>query len=159
VDGGEWSDWVRDVTYESAEFTGGENGRTYGFRARAEDRAGNVERFGSVEAVTTVDSEPPLSEVEALPPTISERVFRVTWTGHDHGAGVWYFDVRYRFEGGEWLPWQKQTLATSAYFVAMLDGTYEFEVRAVDRLGLEEPFSGQPEASTRVDVAVPFGGS
>jgi hypothetical protein len=38
----------------------------------------------------------------------------------------------------------------------MLDGTYEFEVRAVDRLGLEEPFDELPEASTGVDALAPF---
>ncbi len=157
VDGGQWIDWLTDVTYESAEFTGGENGHTYAFRVRGEDRAGNVERSEAVEAATTVDSEPPLSEVDALPPVMSERIFRVSWAGHDHGSGIWYYDVRYRLDGSDWLPWQQETLATSGSFVAMLDGTYEFEVRAVDRLGLEEPFSGLPEASTTVDVGTPFG--
>lgn len=157
VDGGEWFDWLTDVPYESDEFTGGENGRTYAFRARGEDRAGNVGRMRDTEASTTVDSEPPTSEVDALPLSISERVFRVSWRGHDHGSGIWYFDVRYRLNGGDWVPWQQQTLATGATFVAMLDGTYEFEVRAVDRLGLEEAFAGLPEASTVVDARVPFG--
>lgn len=157
VNGGEWIDWQTDVTYETAEFTGGEDGRTYEFRARGEDRARNVGRFGDAEASTTVDSEPPMSQVDALPSPISERVFTVSWNGHDHGSGIWYFDLRYRLNGGDWVPWQQQTLASSATFVAMLDGTYDFEVRAVDRLGLEEAFTGSPEASTRVDARVPFG--
>lgn len=157
VDGGEWIDWLSDVPYESSEFTGGENGRTYAFRARGEDRARNAGRLGDAEAHTTVDSEPPMSDVDALPPSTSERVFRVSWRGHDHGSGIWYFDLRYRLNGGDWVPWQQQTLASGATFVAMLDGTYEFEVRAVDRLGLEEAFAGVPEASTVVDAGVPFG--
>jgi len=157
VDGGEWLDWLTDVPYESSEFTGGENGRMYEFRARGEDRAGNVGRLRDTEASTTVDSEPPTSEVDALPPSMSERVFRVSWRGHDHGSGIWYYDLRYRLNGGDWVPWQQQTLANGATFVAMLDGTYEFEVRAVDRLGLEEAFDGLPEASTSVDAGAPFG--
>jgi hypothetical protein len=157
VDGGEWFDWLTDVPHESSEFTGGENGRMYEFRARGEDRAGNVGRLRDTEASTTVDSEPPTSEMDALPSSISERVFQLSWRGHDHGSGIWYFDIRYRLNGGDWVPWQQQTLATSATFVAMLNGTYEFEVRAVDRLGLEEAFDGLPEASTVVDARVRFG--
>jgi len=50
-----------------------------------------------------------------------------------------------------------QTLATEASFPADEgDGLYEFEVRAVDDLGLEEPFAGEAEASIMVDAVAPF---
>lgn len=156
VDGGEWIVWLTDVAFTSASFEGGENGRLYEFRVRARDRAGNLEPFGGAEASTTVDSEPPTSTASCMSGVIRERSFNVFWTGEDEGAGILYYDVRYRIDGGEWIPWQQQTIATSATFTTMEDGQYEFEARAVDQLGLKEPFTGQPQASITVDAREPF---
>jgi hypothetical protein len=156
VDGGDWTPWLRDVAFTSANFEGGENGRFYEFRARAVDRAGNEESFGAAEAGTTVDNEPPMSSVAGLPRVTREPSFSLAWSGHDHGSGIRYYDVRYRVDGGGWIPWQQRSLATRAVFTALVDGVYEFEVRAVDELGLAEPFTGQPEAATIVDARAPF---
>jgi hypothetical protein len=154
VDSGDWIDWITSTTATSAEFTGGESGRTYEFRARGVDNAGNVEAFGDAEAITTVDVRPPVSQIDPLPPVTSESSFVVAWSGTDVGAGIAYYDVRYRYEGGPWVLWQHQTEATSAIFTAMQDGTYEFEVRAVDRAGLVEPFTGEQTASITVEAGM-----
>lgn len=73
VDGGAWTDWLLGVTFTSAEFNSGEDGRLYEFRARGVDGAGNVEPFGAPEASTTVDARPPVSIVEPLPPITSSK--------------------------------------------------------------------------------------
>lgn len=154
VDGGPWVDWRMATTATSAEFSGGESGRTYDFRARGVDNAGNVEPFGDVEATTLVDVRPPVSQVDPLPPVINQSSFVVAWSGSDVGSGIAHFDIRYRIDGGPWVLWQQQTQATSAVFVALRDGLYEFEARAVDNAGLVEPFTGEATASTTVEAGL-----
>lgn len=156
MDGGDWVDWLVDVTLSSAVFAAGQNGRFYEFRARAEDRSGNVEEFGLPEASTTVDAEPPTTVVDPLPPITRSTTFTVTWTGEDDGSGIGYFDTRYRFNDGSWVRWQDHTLVTGTTFTAMEDGVYDFEARAVDEIGNMEAFVGRPEATIIVDVEAPF---
>jgi len=156
VDGGAWVDWQFGVTFTSAEFSSGEDGHLYEFRARAVDNAGNVEPFGAVEASTTVDAQPPVSTVEPLPPLTNSDSFTVEWSGQDTASGIDYFDVQYRFNAGPWTLWLPQTAATSAVFTSTGDGLYQFEVRAVDNFGRVEPFADQAEAAIVVDVEPPF---
>jgi len=157
VDGGEWQEWLEGVTDTSEEFTNGENGRFYEFRARGVDEAGNVEPFGGPEAATTVDNRPPTAFVLGLPDSVPFRNLQLGWTGTDHGgSGIQFFDVRYRIDGGPWILWQEQTLATSATLNTMRDGFYEFEARAVDKLNQVEQFTGIPEAGIIVDAQAPF---
>lgn len=157
VDGGDWSDWLVDVDFSSADFASGRDGRLYEFRARAEDRAGNVEPFGGPEASTTVDAQPPTSLVAPLPRITDTTSFTVSWSGYDDGSGIQYYDIRYRLNDGDWIPWQQETLATEAPFTVLDgDGFYEFEARAVDNLGLKEAFTGQAEAAIIVDAEPPF---
>jgi hypothetical protein len=156
ADGGDWVDWLVDVTFSSAVFAAGQNDKFYEFRARAEDRAGKVEPFGSPEASTTVDAEPPTTVVDPLPPITRSTPFTVTWTGEDDGSGIQYYDTRYRFNDGSWVRWQDHTLVTGTTFTAMNDGVYDFEARAVDEIGNMEAFTGWPEATIIVDVEAPF---
>ena len=157
VDGGEWVDWRTGVTDTQEEFMGAQNGQTYEFRARGVDQVGNVEAFGDPEATTIVDTLPPTSAVAALPALIEAESFVVQWFGNDGGgAGIRYYDVRYRIDGGPWQLWQSQTTATEATFTPPRDGFYEFEVRAVDNAGRAEPFFNQGEAHVAVDTEAPF---
>lgn len=156
VDGGAWVTWLDHVADTAADFTG-EGGHQYGFRARARDAAGNLELYGDVEASTTVDSADPMATVDPLPALTNDTSFAVSWSGNDgDGAGIAYYDVRFRYNGGAWQIWQAQTLATSVPFNSIGDGFYEFEARAVDELGNAEPFYGEPEASIIVDAEAPF---
>lgn len=157
IDGGDWVDWLSGVTTQSEEFSNGQNGRQYEFRARGVDEAGNVEPFGAVEAFTTIDSGPPISQVSPLPNITQTDSFVVRWSGSDAGgSGILYYEVRYRIDGGPWQIWQTQTSLTSATFTPTGDDLYEFEVRAVDNSGRVEPFRGQSEAGTIVDTEAPF---
>ena len=155
VDGGAWTDWQLNVTYNSAEFVG-VTGHTYGFRARGVDRAGNVEAYGAVEAQTEVDNHAPVVTVDPLPPEVGTTPFTVTWSGSDDVSGLYDYDVRYRFSGGPWVNWQVHTLSTSAQFQAMDDGVYEFEARGTDNAGNIEQFTGHAEATTARDAEAPF---
>ncbi len=156
INGGDWVAWLSEVTETSAEFSDGRNGQRLEFRVRGVDNAGNQEPFGDAEAATTVDTQPPTTQVNPLPAIVGVTSFTVSWAGTDSGAGIQYYDVRFRVDRGEWQLWQQQTTATSALFTAPGDGLYEFEARAVDNRGQVEDFTGQPEASTIVDTQPPF---
>lgn len=157
VNQGEWVDWLSEVTFTSEEFADGKNGQYYQFRARGVDNAGNGEAYGDPEAATTVDTQPPTTQVTPLPAIIGVDNFTVSWAGDDGGgAGIQSYDVRLRVNDDPWQLWQQQTTATSALFVAPGDGRYAFEVRAVDHRGMVEEFTGQAEAATIVDIEPPF---
>lgn len=156
VDAGEWVDWRIDIEHTVDEFVDGQHGRLYEFRARATDRAGNVEPFGPAEAQTRVDNRVPASQVKALPAVLRQRTIDVSWTGDDDGSGIQYYDVRYRHNGENWVLWIPETIGTGGVLFDADEGVYEFEVRAVDRVGLKEAFQGQAEAAVAVDVEAPF---
>lgn len=157
VDGGVWVDWQSKVTFTSAEFTQGINGRRYEFRARGVDKANNSEAFGNPEATTTVDTQPPTSQLQALPVITRTNPITVSWTGDDGGgSGIQYYDVQYRLNAGTWTLWQQQTVVTATAFFAPEDGVYEFEVRAIDIRGQVEEFTNQREAIVVIDAVAPF---
>jgi hypothetical protein len=161
VDGGTWEDWQVGVTVTQATFVG-ENGRTYGFRARGVDEAGNVEALGGVEASTTVDTQPPDATINALPGVIGTTSFPLAWSGSDNASGIATYDVIYRVNGGPWTTLLIETTATDTTFHATgddfpeTDALYEFEVKAVDVAGNVEAFDFAPEAVTIVDASAPF---
>ena len=101
------------------------------------------------------DSEPPSVTVMPLP-TYADRSFPVSWEGTDTGgAGIAYYDVQFRVDGGVWQSWLTGSEATSAEFGEGENGRlYEFRARGVDKAGNEEPFAGA-EASTIVDSKPP----
>ena len=156
VNSGDWADWIEDATSTSAVFAAGEDGKFYEFRARGEDKAGNVERYGTAEASTTVDAGPPTTIMDPLPGITQTTSFTASWTGQDKGSGIKYYDVQYRLNQGDWILWQNQTLVTRTTFTALKDGLYDFEARAVDNLGMKEVFTNQAEATIIVDVELPF---
>lgn len=156
VDDGDWQTWLSGVTVTEAEYSEGENGRTYEFRSRAVDNVGNSEAFAAAEAETTVDAQAPTSSIDPLPPIINSNSFTVSWTGSDNVSGIQYYDVQYRYNNSPWSMWLPQTLATSAQFTNAADGLYAFEVRAVDNLGQVELFNNIAEATIIVDSEPPF---
>lgn len=156
VNGGAWVNWIQNTTATTADFTGGESGNYYEFRARGVDTAGNVEAWGTAEASTTVDVNLPAAWINSLPFRQNDATIAVSWQGQDIGSGVASYDIRYRLDQGQWFIWLQDTTATSAVFSAPTDGVYQFEARAEDRAGLVEPFTGAVEAEVLVDARAPF---
>ncbi len=103
-------------------------------------------------AITTDDLAPPTSSVQPLP-ALSYVLFPVRWSGTDAGTGVASYDVQYR-DGLEaaWTPWLTATAATTATFAGVVDHTYYFRCRAVDRAGNVEEWPAEPDAYTTAHI-------
>jgi hypothetical protein len=153
--GGAWQIWRAQVTTTTTNFTGGQNGVLYEFRARAVDNAGNVQAWSNnAQAGTTVDTQPPTANLNPLP-QFSPRDFTVSWSGTDNLSGLKHYDVQYRQNGGNWQNWRNAITATSAQFTNASEGAfYEFRIRAVDNLENISPWSG-PQASTTIQGGPP----
>jgi hypothetical protein len=148
-------DWVNGVYSNfGMEIIGDETvqQRERAFYAR-EATAGPTPRL-VVDYTVWDDTEPPVVTVDALPP-YSPRSFEVTWSGVDQGsAGIAYYDVQYRIDGGAWADWITEATFTSAVYTGQHSRLYEFRARGVDNAGNVEAYGG-PEASTTVDTAPP----
>ncbi len=158
INGGSWSDWHTGATYTSASYVG-QNGYLYEFRARGVDNAGNVEAYGGAQASTTVDINPPVTQMTPLPPIQPRGTtsFLVSWSGTDSVSGIAYFNVYVSFDDGPFMLWLPKTLATSDTYVPdQGDGVYRFEVNAVDGAGLIEPLGSGGKAATAIDNVPPF---
>lgn len=134
-----WQDWLMGITQTSAPASG-EDGIPIYFHVQAKDNAGNLSAWDSpgTDTGTTVDMTPPAVTIRLPNPITTDPTFTVSWSGNDgvNGSGVRYYNVRYNFNGGAWLLWQQETLATSAMFTAQQGGGfYIFQVQAVDNVG------------------------
>lgn len=101
------------------------------------------------------DTLPPVVTVDPLPGYVA-RSFLVSWSGSDQGtAGLAYFDVQYRIDGGIWRTWLGEVTYTARTFTGAENGRlYQFRARGVDRTGNVEAW-GDVEAQTVVDTLPP----
>ncbi|MEZ4675311.1 MAG: fibronectin type III domain-containing protein [Caldilineaceae bacterium] len=158
-DGSTWQNWQMGTTATSAQFTGGQDGVTYRFRARGVDFVGNVQPLDVHQAETTVELKGPASHMLPFADVIVHSdSFPISWSGQaEPGKSILYYDVYVRFDDGPWQLWLAQTQNTSATFDAQQgDGLYTFEVRATDNEGASEMLTGKPEATITVDAVAPF---
>ncbi len=146
IDGGAWTTWLTRTT-DTEKLYDGEKGRSYAFRVRAWDNAGNHSDWTPPDAaVTTIETLPPRSEFVNLPRYISTQSGVLTWQGEDPGgSGIREFQVQYREAGS--MNWQylfKGSADTSVEVRYMRPAhNYYVRVRAIDRAGNEEPWDEQ----------------
>ncbi len=158
---GAWNNWLTGTTDTSVQVTGGENGVTYGFRARATDNAGNVQAWSpNAQTETTVSIDPPTSRVNPIIPSVtSADTIPVSWSGTASPCTtILGFDVRYRRDQGPWVDWQVNTTNVSDVLdvTSMPDGNYQFEARATDSMARTEDWQGVGEAFVIVRRSPPF---
>ncbi len=159
VNGGPWETFALGTTTTSGQVLNVLSGETYGFRARAVDRLGNVGAFPAAsQAQTTVTlGDPTASIVPFNPPIVLQNTFPVNWTGTaPSGTSVVSYDIQFRYNNGPWQTWLANVGGTSQTFTAAQgDGVYEFEVRARDNAGRVGVFYGGPGNSIAVNVQGP----
>ncbi|MBN1886562.1 MAG: PD40 domain-containing protein [Thermoflexales bacterium] len=147
---GAWTGWLTS-TLEIQSLYPGIGGRTYYFRSRARDKAGNVEPWpADYDAFTTVEAQAPSSVIEPLP-AYSHNEPAIRWGGKDlGGSGIKTFDVQYQdVANGAWNDWQVGVAVTNATFTGTLGRTYAFRSRATDNAQNVEPWpAGGGDAST-----------
>jgi hypothetical protein len=161
IAGGQWINWLTGTTDTSVQVTGGENGVTYGFRARATDNAGNVQPWSpNAQTETTVSIDPPVSRVTPIIPSVtSADTIPVSWSGSASPCTtILGFDVRYRRDQESWVNWQVNTTNLSDVLdvSSMPDGNYQFEARATDSMARTEAWQGVGEAFVIVRRSPPF---
>jgi hypothetical protein len=103
--------------------------------------------------LNTLDSTSPKSDVLPLPLVQQSLSFPVQWTGSDLGSGVQDFTVYFSDDGGPFMPFQTNTVATSANFVAQAGHTYAFYSIARDMVDNVEPAKTAAEATTQAGIA------
>jgi hypothetical protein len=159
TDGGEWREFKTKTTETSGQITDGRPGVTYGFRARAVDKAGNVQPWSeTAQAETTVSIGEPGARIIPFPFLISTEVpLLVKWEGYAPlGASIVSYDVQYNFNGGPWIDWLIDFVEPEDLFPAPQgDGIYGFQVRAQDNAGRISPYIGGPEGIVVVDAVAP----
>ncbi|MHC5595393.1 MAG: putative Ig domain-containing protein [Nostoc sp.] len=97
----------------------------------------------------TLDSDIPTSQVNALPANSSSN-FTVSWTGSDAGSGLAFYDIFVSTDGGEFVPWQVNTTATSATYNGETGHSYAFYSVATDNLGQREVAPTLPDTVTNI---------
>ncbi|MDG6225788.1 MAG: RHS repeat-associated core domain-containing protein [Candidatus Thermoplasmatota archaeon] len=106
-----------------------------------------------LEALVTIDAEPPSSSITALPEKVGQN-FTVSWSGEDEsgGSGIASYDIYAKENDGPWTPWLEGTNATSAYYEGDVGSTYGFYSIATDNVGHREDKQENIEAFATVMV-------
>jgi hypothetical protein len=129
-----WTDWVVRANTTSAVFTG-QDGKTYSFRARSQDRAGNLEEFP---ATTEVSVTVQLSEAALIIQNPAQKATvggkaRISGQVQPDAEGRAPMQVLVRVDDG---PWQlaEGTLNWSLYLDTrnLADGTHVIRVKSFD---------------------------
>ncbi len=150
---GQWTDLLDNTLWTQFYFSGGLGGETYHFRLRGRDFAGNIENWRYTS--TTIESRPPRTTVQPLPPfTHIDQPIVVHWLGYDPGgSGIATYQTQYRVGDSDWVDWWELDEYDSA--VAFEDGvagnTYSFRIRGIDwAQNVEAWHSEEGDATTTV---------
>jgi hypothetical protein len=154
----DWTDWTTSVSNPgSLPFSGMQNNRTYYFRARARDNAGNIGSWSAVRSIS-VDLNPPTCQVTDLPRWTTSSSFIVSWSGSDGESGISMYDIQVKVgAAGTWgylnNPDGYHTTETWDNVNGADGNTYFFRCRSYDVAGNMGSWSA--EKNTTVDATPP----
>lgn len=111
----------------------------------------------NLEALVTVDAVAPTSSIDALPSTLYETTFTLSWSGSDDvgGSGIVAYDVYVAENGGAFNAFLLGTTLTSTTFNAVNGNTYAFYSVATDGVGHRQPTPADPQVTVEVRVNIP----
>ncbi len=105
--------------------------------------------------LNTVDNVPPASAVAPLASTQSSRLFPVSWSGSDTGAGIATYTIYVSENGGPYTIWLANTASTTAIYDGRPSATYAFYSIARDGAGNVEAAPASADASTTTPAVPP----
>ncbi|MCK4496613.1 MAG: fibronectin type III domain-containing protein, partial [Candidatus Aenigmarchaeota archaeon] len=155
----DWADWTTSSSNPGTlPFSDMQNNRTYHFRIRATDNAGNTGDWSSVESIG-VDMVDPTCQVGDLPIYTTSSSFIVSWSGSDGESGIQYYNIQVRVgESGTWGylndPDGYHTTETWDNVNGADGNTYFFRCNATDVAGNEGAWSAVK--NTTVDATDPI---
>jgi len=134
-----------DITFNSLEVTGLEDGTTYYFAVTAVDDSGN-ESLPTTISETPVAEEPPSPDttppettmVSAPAETVTDGEVSFQWTGSDDSTDTADLLYSYMLEGYD-ADYSPFTADTSKSYTSLADGQYVFYVKAQDEAGNIDP--------------------
>jgi len=111
------------------------------------------------EALVTIDSGRPQSDMDALQSVINASSFTLRWSGQDDagGSGVVSYRVFISIDGGEYVL-LAETGETEFEFATQWGRTYSFFTVAIDGVGNVEEAPLAPDATTRTPRMVAWDG-
>ncbi|MDJ0840768.1 MAG: CARDB domain-containing protein [Acidobacteriota bacterium] len=95
------------------------------------------------------DVDPPVTQVDALPPSSSEN-FTVSWSGVDESLPITY-DIFVSVDGGPFEAWITGTESTGALYAGQPGSSYSFYSVGTDAEGNREADPATADAATTVD--------
>ncbi|MGA7934488.1 MAG: bluetail domain-containing putative surface protein, partial [Kovacikia sp.] len=100
----------------------------------------------------TIDVGTPSSAVNALPASVTDPNFTVSWSGTDDGSGIATYDIFASVDGSNYQLWLDNTTATSATYNGAAGRTYSFYSVAEDNVGYVEASPTSADATTTVGL-------
>jgi RHS repeat-associated protein len=106
----------------------------------------------------TIDAAIPVSNLEALPPTIETETVSLKWYGSDapNGSGFANYTIYVAKDGGAFVPWLENTTLTEATFTGEAGHSYSFYSIAKDNADNQGVISSVPQASTKITGRLPI---
>lgn len=169
LDDGPWQPLVSSTLATSFQITAPRAGQSYGFRVHATDNVGNVQAWSQTAQAETVVLDFPVVVLNPIDPNVIQPSLPVTetigisWRGFAApGTTIQQYKVYYSYNNGPRLLWQTFSAATTSVQFPWLqlglgDGTYQFDVTAVNNLGqetdLNNPISELGHGGAIVDMA------
>lgn len=135
----------------------GKSAQQYFFRSRGTDSMGNMEAWPpDADAWTTVESEPPHSQLVVTSTQLPATELQIRWQAVDvGGSAIAAYDIDYRVEPTTtWTHLFSQTVMTSTVFPIVPTAVYHFRVRATDAAGNLEPWPANEGDSAVFPIAL-----
>lgn len=106
--------------------------------------------------LNTIDVDPPVSAVTALPMQENQTTFNVSWSGTDKGSGIATYSIYVSDTSGPYTLWQNAVATTSASYTGEFGHTYDFYSIATDGAGnVEAPKSNADTATLLMPPPAP----
>ncbi len=133
---GPWESWERTLATSAEFYGGGKAGKTFYFRMRAVDRAGNAEPWPpTYQTKTTIETLPPVVTFDPIP-LMLRKCEMISWQAKDRGGSgvsIYHFQLR----EADAAVWKDQGAPNSPTRRICEDAgqMYAFRIRAKDLAG------------------------